>query len=108
MKSPTYEEFVKQDGGNSTSTVKRQTREKFEIVMCPTPGCRCKDVTAVYANGKITGFHCRNGCSYRAKRNVLSGEIDYFELVTFNPYRVFSDAQGTRVTPKGEKFMSWY
>ncbi len=81
--------------------------DMFLIHKCPTPGCSCRSVKPRYNKEEISGFTCANGCVYRAKVNSISGEIDCFELIRSNPYKVDPDIGNYRVTPEGIKYVSW-
>ncbi|MCX6646254.1 MAG: hypothetical protein NTY09_07845 [bacterium] len=78
------------------------------IEKCPTPGCRCGQVNANYnSNGILTGFSCPKGCVYRAKINALTGKVDSYELIKFNPYKVDANVGGYIVGPDGSKLFGW-
>ncbi len=106
MIKPSNKDFT--GSRESESTAREKGKEKFLIHRCPTPGCRCGTVRPLMRKGKITGFSCSNGCRYTAKRNQLTGEIDYYELMTYNHYRVDSGAGGFRASHTGAPCIEWH
>jgi hypothetical protein len=105
MKRPSFEEFMQTQ---RTGTISRQQAdEKFYIERCPTPGCNCAEVRPIRDRGIITGFTCEYGCTYRAKRNNLTGKIDYYSLYSYNSYRIRNDVKNYRVTQFGMKHIDW-
>lgn len=91
----------------SGSRTGKRKEGQFLIDKCPTPGCTCRSVKPRYNKDKVSGFTCSNGCIYRANINLISGEIDFYELARFNPYKVEPDIGNYRVTPEGSKYVSW-
>jgi hypothetical protein len=105
MQPPSYEEYLRQ---HSKTAVREPKKEEFQIQTCPTPGCKAREVTPTINNGAITGFTCTGGCRYSARRNQLTGTIDYYQLMAFNHYRVDPGVAGFKVTPLGTRHIDWY
>jgi len=109
MEKPNSEESVRNLKADVTrKEEKSELRELFLIDRCPTPGCKCGQVRVESKDGKIVGFSCSYGCHYKAKRNELTGKIDYFELTTFDYYHVDTVERGYRVTRSGYPYIAWH
>ena len=94
--------------GDQEQTSQETRKNLFLIERCPTPGCRSGQVHANYnSNGILIGFSCSKGCVYRAKINALTGKVDSYELIKFNPYKVDQNAGGYIVGPEGSKLFGW-
>jgi len=104
MKEQSYEEFM---SGRETDA-KVEKKEYFKVRKCPTPGCSSGMIRPAFHGGLITGFTCHHGCRYFAKRNKISGEIDYYELASFNHYLNTEASIGHRATVSGEPLSNWY
>jgi len=105
MKRPSFDEFMQNQNAGTIS--REQKEEKFVIHRCPTPTCNCTEVKPMMDRGTIVGFTCSYGCTYRAKRNNLTGKIEYYKLISYNTYRIHQDVKDYRVTPFGMKYIEW-
>ena len=104
MINQSYEEFISADE-NGSGTKKQ---EYFRIQSCPTPGCGSRVIRPVYHNLILTDFTCNHGCTYHAKRNKISKEIDYFELATYNQHMIGETVPDHRVTASGQPVCKWH
>jgi hypothetical protein len=94
--------------GDRDQAVREKGKNILLVERCPTPGCNCGQVRANYnSNGILTGFSCAKGCVYRAKINALTGKVDSYELIKFNPYKVDANSGGYIVGPDGSKLFGW-
>ena len=107
MQPPSFDEFIrKRDSRHSEQGVE----DEFQLVECPTPGCKSHAVHPAWDRERIIGFSCSNGCKFTAKRNAFTGEIIYYHLDDCNPAVVGSsvDAIGMKFSFLGEPYTDWY